>query len=154
MSDEHFLDTFVDSLIELANEIKGNEEERENWTISNILSFIVQTRSTAKERKDWYTADKIRDKLSGLSCTVRDTRHSIRIDTEVPSYMEAAHGVLEVPNCGYILWSINGHLPDIIAVGQPPNLKRVRGFNYTLDTTLCPTKGAESPDWARRFGKE
>ena len=42
--------------------------------ISKLLDLIVQIRHEARMRKDWVTADKIRDRLSELGIRLEDTR--------------------------------------------------------------------------------
>ena len=47
----------------------GDEE-----LISKLIDLIVEIRHEARQRKDWATADKIRDRLAQLGIKLQDTR--------------------------------------------------------------------------------
>ena len=52
----------------------GNGEHR---VAESVMDLIVEMRQTARERKDWETADKIRDRLKQLNIELQDTRHDV-----------------------------------------------------------------------------
>ena len=45
--------------------------------LNQLMDLIVEMRQTARERKDWETADKIRDRLKQLNIELQDTRHDV-----------------------------------------------------------------------------
>ena len=49
----------------------------ENVALFNqLLDLIIDLRQDARNRKDWETADKIRDRLKQLDIELKDSRHS------------------------------------------------------------------------------
>ncbi|MDE0043513.1 MAG: cysteine--tRNA ligase [Candidatus Poribacteria bacterium] len=45
--------------------------------LSQLMDLIIEIRQTARQRKDWDTADKIRDRLKQLNIELQDTRHDV-----------------------------------------------------------------------------
>ena len=44
---------------------------------NQLMNLIIEVRQTARQRKDWETADKIRDRLKQLNIELQDTRHDV-----------------------------------------------------------------------------
>ncbi len=65
-----FLNTFVYELLGLKDETDKNNTE----LIDYLMETILKIRQEAKERKDYATADKIRDELSKLNIVIKDTK--------------------------------------------------------------------------------
>ena len=42
--------------------------------MNDLMELIIEIRQDARERKDWTTADKIRDSLANLGIKLEDTR--------------------------------------------------------------------------------
>jgi len=57
--------------IQMAGEAMPVEDES---LVSDLLELFIQIRHDARERKDWATADKVRDGLSELGIKLEDTR--------------------------------------------------------------------------------
>ena len=57
---------------ESADSGDGNTE-----LLNQLMDLIVEMRQTARQRKDWETADKIRDRLKQLNIELQDTRHDV-----------------------------------------------------------------------------
>ena len=53
---------------------EGSVEEGNNEMLDKVISLLLTTRNEAKKNKDWATADKIRDELTNLGITVKDTK--------------------------------------------------------------------------------
>ncbi len=75
-SDLEELKTFYQTMV---FDILGLKEEEENATANNdtldkVMQLLINLRQEAKTAKDWTTADKIRDELSALGITLKDTR--------------------------------------------------------------------------------
>ena len=49
-------------------------EQQDTELVNNLMELILEIRKEARARKDWDTADKIRDKLSELNIILKDTR--------------------------------------------------------------------------------
>ena len=45
--------------------------------LDQLMNLIMEVRQTARQRKDWETADKIRDRLKQLNIELQDTRHDV-----------------------------------------------------------------------------
>ena len=45
--------------------------------LNQLMDLIIDVRQTARQRKDWDTADKIRDRLKQLNIELQDTRHDV-----------------------------------------------------------------------------
>ena len=45
--------------------------------LNHLMDLIVEMRQTARQRKDWETADTIRDRLKELNIELQDTRHDV-----------------------------------------------------------------------------
>ncbi len=45
--------------------------------LNHLMDLIVEMRQTARQRKDWETADTIRDRLKALNIELQDTRHDV-----------------------------------------------------------------------------
>lgn len=57
---------------ELTDSGDGNME-----LLNQLMDLIIEVRQTARQRKDWDTADKIRDRLKQLNIELQDTRHDV-----------------------------------------------------------------------------
>lgn len=53
---------------------EGSAEGADNEMLDKVISLLLTTRNEAKKNKDWATADKIRDELTNLGITVKDTK--------------------------------------------------------------------------------
>lgn len=62
----------------------GAREDVRGQLIDGLMQLLLDLRATAREQKDWATADAIRDKLQALGIVVEDTAAGARwhIDTE------------------------------------------------------------------------
>lgn len=49
-------------------------EQQDTELVNNLMNLILEMRQDARTRKDWATADKIRDKLNELNIILKDTR--------------------------------------------------------------------------------
>jgi cysteinyl-tRNA synthetase len=63
---------FVFDILGLKNE--DRESAGDDHTIEGLMQLILDIRKSAKANKDWPTADKIRDNLTGLNIEVKDTK--------------------------------------------------------------------------------
>ena len=62
---------FVFEILGLQTETtSGNNDE----ILNGLMNSILEIRQTAKQNKDWSTADKIRDDLSKLNIVIKDTK--------------------------------------------------------------------------------
>jgi len=52
----------------------NSEEANEQTDLDGIMSIILELRQNSKEKKDWETADKIRDGLNNLNIEIKDTK--------------------------------------------------------------------------------
>ena len=52
----------------------NSEEANERTDLDGIMSIILELRQNSKEKKDWETADKIRDGLNNLNIEIKDTK--------------------------------------------------------------------------------
>ena len=52
----------------------NSEEVNEPTDLDGIMSIILELRQNSKEKKDWETADKIRDGLNNLNIEIKDTK--------------------------------------------------------------------------------
>ena len=50
------------------------DEGGDNEMLDKVISLLLTTRNEAKKNKDWATADRIRDELTNLGITVKDTK--------------------------------------------------------------------------------
>ena len=57
---------------EVTDSGNGNTE-----LLDQLMDLIIDVRQTARQRKDWETADKIRDGLKQLNIELQDTRHDV-----------------------------------------------------------------------------
>lgn len=57
---------------ELTDSRDGNTE-----MLNQLMDLIVEMRQTARQRKDWETADTIRDRLKELNIELQDSRHDV-----------------------------------------------------------------------------
>ena len=48
------------------------EEEANNDLLGNLLNMILNTRTAAKQNKDFAASDKIRDELAGMGIRIKD----------------------------------------------------------------------------------
>ncbi|RKY04546.1 cysteine--tRNA ligase [Candidatus Poribacteria bacterium] len=66
-----------ETLLKLTDVLGIYREERRSGDeelISKLIDLIVEIRHEARQRKDWATADKIRDRLAQLGIKLQDTR--------------------------------------------------------------------------------
>ena len=57
----------------LVSEGSESAEGSENLS-SNLLDLLVELRADAKEKKDWGSADRIRNTLSEMGITIKDSK--------------------------------------------------------------------------------
>ena len=58
----------------------NTEEENNTSDLDGLMSLILDIRHQSKEKKDWETADKIRDRLSDLNIKIKDTKDGANWD--------------------------------------------------------------------------
>ncbi len=63
-------DTFVFDILGLADETTGDQSE----TVNDLMNLIIEMRKNAREKKDWDTSDQIRDELTKLGITLKDSK--------------------------------------------------------------------------------
>lgn len=63
--------TLIADVLGLQNE---EEEGGDNEILDKVISLLLTTRNEAKKNKDWATADRIRDELTNLGITIKDTK--------------------------------------------------------------------------------
>ena len=64
--------TYLAYINELTDSGNGSTE-----LLDQLMNLIMEVRQTARQRKDWETADKIRDRLKQLNIELQDTRHDV-----------------------------------------------------------------------------
>ncbi len=70
-----FFKMMVFDILGLKKEHKtGNGE---NLVLAGAVELLIQLRKEAKEKKDWATADKIRDELNALGIELKDTKDGV-----------------------------------------------------------------------------
>ena len=70
---KHHYHTFVFDILGL----KKEDSESSNDELSNdLMEIIINLRNQSKEKKDWNTADLIRDELIKLNITIKDSKES------------------------------------------------------------------------------
>jgi len=67
-------DAFLRDVLGLQAESANGSAEGDASETSALLDLIVDMRTTAKENKDWGTADKIRDVLGAQGITIQDSK--------------------------------------------------------------------------------
>ena len=65
----------VFEVLGLINEDSGSTGD--DVLVSGLMDTILEIRKSAKQNKDWATADKIRDELGKLNVTVKDTKDGV-----------------------------------------------------------------------------
>ena len=65
---------FMKDVLGLIDEGAGGAAEGSEDLASNLLDLLVEMRSNAKANKDWDSADKIRNTLSELGVTIKDSK--------------------------------------------------------------------------------
>ena len=65
---------FMKDVLGLVDEGAGGAAEGSEDLASNLLDLLVEMRSNAKANKDWDSADKIRNTLSELGVTIKDSK--------------------------------------------------------------------------------
>ena len=65
---------FMKDVLGLIDEGSGGAKEGSEDLASNLLDLLIKMRSNAKENKDWDSADKIRNTLSDLGVTIKDSK--------------------------------------------------------------------------------
>jgi cysteinyl-tRNA synthetase len=68
-----FFHTFVFEILGLKPEIEAGQGGS-NEVLDKIIDLVLNLRLEAKTRKDWATADKIRDNLNALGVEIKDTK--------------------------------------------------------------------------------
>jgi cysteinyl-tRNA synthetase len=63
--------TLIADVLGLQNE---EEEGGDHEILDKVISLLLTTRNEAKKNKDWATADRIRDELTNLGITIKDTK--------------------------------------------------------------------------------
>jgi len=63
---------FMKDVLGLVDE--GSSDEDSEDLASNLLDLLVEMRSDAKEKKDWESADRIRNTLSEMGITIKDSK--------------------------------------------------------------------------------
>jgi cysteinyl-tRNA synthetase len=53
--------------------LKEDKQQDQQPLVEGLMHMILDVRTRARAQKDWETSDKIRDGLSGLGITVKDT---------------------------------------------------------------------------------
>jgi cysteinyl-tRNA synthetase len=66
-----FFHTFVFEILGLLPE---QDLERGNKIMEGLMRLILEIRASARANKDWGTSDKIREALSGINISVKDTK--------------------------------------------------------------------------------
>ena len=63
---------FMKDVLGLVDE--GSSDEGSEDLASNLLDLLIEMRSDAKEKKDWNSADRIRNTLSEMGITIKDSK--------------------------------------------------------------------------------
>ena len=53
---------------------EGSNDEGTEDLVSNLLDLLVEMRLDAKEKKDWDSADRIRNTLSEMGIAIKDSK--------------------------------------------------------------------------------
>lgn len=72
-----FYNTFIFDILGLKEE---KAETGEDEFLSGTISLLIQLREDAKAKKDWGTADKIRDELNTIGIELKDTKDGVEWD--------------------------------------------------------------------------
>ncbi len=67
---KQFFNTMVYEILGLKTETTGGENE----IMDKVINLVLNLRQEAKSRKDWTTADNIRDELNALGVEIKDTK--------------------------------------------------------------------------------
>ena len=65
--------TFTFDILGLKNEESMFDN---NGTVDELMTLIIDIRNQSKEKKDWATADLIRDQLKKLQISIQDNKES------------------------------------------------------------------------------
>jgi cysteinyl-tRNA synthetase len=65
--------TFVFEILGLKNETISTDNDK---TVDELMQLIIDIRKQSKEKKDWNTADLIRDELKKLNISIQDNKES------------------------------------------------------------------------------
>lgn len=71
----------IDTFAELVGVLGLEKEEKEVNTsglVEGLISILIEVRQEARQRKDWATADKIRDRMKELGIVLEDTPTGVR----------------------------------------------------------------------------
>lgn len=68
--------TFVFDIFGLKNEIKNSYVSKEA-NFDGLMNLVINIRQTAKEEKNWSTADLIRDELNKMNIKIQDTKDGV-----------------------------------------------------------------------------
>ncbi|MBS9767623.1 MAG: cysteine--tRNA ligase [Flavobacteriaceae bacterium] len=69
---KEFYHSMVFDILGLKEEVVDNQSENE--VLSQVMNLLIELRQEAKNAKDWATADKIRNDLTALGITLKDTK--------------------------------------------------------------------------------
>ncbi len=61
----------------LVNAVEGKVDSSEKL-VTDLMNLIITLRQTARQNKDWATADKIRDELNAIGITLEDSSTGVR----------------------------------------------------------------------------
>ncbi len=64
--------TFKDVIFDIFGLKDENSKQGGDDLLEGLMSFIIDLRAESRERKDWHTADKIRDTLTALNIILKD----------------------------------------------------------------------------------
>ena len=65
---------FVFDLLGLKDEVRSGAEGGSIEAFSKAMNLLLSIRQQAKANKDWATSDKIRNELTALGFTIKDTK--------------------------------------------------------------------------------
>ncbi|MBJ04944.1 MAG: cysteine--tRNA ligase, partial [Flavobacteriales bacterium] len=60
--------------------LKPIKQHAEKSDLSSLMNLILDIRNEAKSKKDWATADKIRDSLNEIKIEIKDTKDGAQWD--------------------------------------------------------------------------
>ena len=75
---ERLADNMIATFKELGGIFGILQKERLREELSEDLEALIEERERARERKDWRTADEIRNKLDEFGITLEDTSQGVR----------------------------------------------------------------------------
>jgi cysteinyl-tRNA synthetase len=75
------LKVFADDILGIVNteDLSGNlAASPADALVDELMNVLLEVRQEARAKKDWHTADAIRDKLKAIGITIEDTPHGPR----------------------------------------------------------------------------